>query len=280
MKTKLTVLFVILAGFTCLYPAAAQGTAFTSQDRLNFNGATAHSFYDFEFPLYAEASTNGTKIGGTLSSTGLGATNCAVIPGGSSNVVSGAFGFAAGQHAQALPKGAFVWPDSQNAAFAPTAENHFSARAKGGVVLASGSGGANQTVSWSLGAGSCSFRSDHSLKDRFVLVDNSAVLDKIAKLPVVEWNYKGSGQQHIGAMAQNFHTLFPLNDNDKVLNDADLHGVELAAIKGLNEKLQEQNRQKDAEIEALQAKTSQTNFLDKRLRALEQLVQSLAPANQ
>lgn len=254
MKTKLTVLFVILAGFTCLYSAAAQDTAFTYQGRLNFNAAATHGFYDFEFPLYTEASTNVTKIGGTLSSTGLGATNCAVIPGGLSNVVSGAFGFSPGQQAQALPKGAFVWVDSQNAAFAPTAENQFSARAKGGVVLASGSGGANQTVSWSPGAGSCSFRSDRSLKDRFVLVDNSAVLDKIAKLPVVEWNYKGYGRRHIGAMAQNSHTLFPLNDNDKVLNAA--------------------------ETEALQAKTSQTDFLDKRLRALEQLVQSLAPANQ
>jgi len=63
-------------------------------------------------------------------------------------------------------------------------------------------------------------------------------------------------------MAQDFHTLFPLNDNDKALNDADLHGVELAAIKGLNQKLD----QKDAEIEALRQSVAE----------LKQMVQSLA----
>ena len=58
-------------------------------------------------------------------------------------------------------------------------------------------------------------------------------------------------------MAQDFHALFPLNDDDKVLNDADLHGVELAAIKGLNQKVEQQSAQmkaKDAEIQDLKAR--------------------------
>ena len=40
-------------------------------------------------------------------------------------------------------------------------------------------------------------------------------------------------------MAQDFHALFPLNPNDRMLEDADLHGVELAAIQGLDRKLEE-----------------------------------------
>ncbi len=99
-------------------------------------------------------------------------------------------------------------------------------------------GGGDQTVSWTPGSGSWSFVSDRAAKDRFVAVDARTVLDKVAQLPVMEWSYRGYGQRHIGAMAQDFHALFPLNGNDKVLNDADLHGVELAAIQGLNQKLE------------------------------------------
>jgi predicted RNase H-like nuclease (RuvC/YqgF family) len=63
-------------------------------------------------------------------------------------------------------------------------------------------------------------------------------------------------------MAQDFHSAFPLNDNDKMLNDADMHGVALAAIQGLNMKLQE----KDAEIQELKGR------LDKLERALSSSV--------
>ena len=63
-------------------------------------------------------------------------------------------------------------------------------------------------------------------------------------------------------MAQDFHAAFPLNESTTTLNDADLHGVALAAIQGLNEKVKE----KDAKI----------SQLEKRLSDLERTVQSLA----
>ena len=52
-------------------------------------------------------------------------------------------------------------------------------------------------------------------------------------------------------MAQDFHAAFPFNDNDKMLNSADLAGVELAAIQGLNQKLEAETKEKDAEIQDL-----------------------------
>ena len=58
-------------------------------------------------------------------------------------------------------------------------------------------------------------------------------------------------------MAQDFHKLFPLNDNDKMLDDADLHGVKLAAIKGLNQKVNEEMQAKDAEIQKLEETVAQ-----------------------
>jgi uncharacterized coiled-coil protein SlyX len=49
-------------------------------------------------------------------------------------------------------------------------------------------------------------------------------------------------------------------------------GVALAAIQGLNQKLNE----KDAEIQKLKEKADKVDSLEKRLNELEQMVQSLA----
>jgi hypothetical protein len=189
----------------------------------------------------------------------------AVIPGGFSNTVAASYSFAAGQQAQALHEGSFVWADSQNAAYASTGSNQFDVRAQGGVTFTSGASGSAQTVSWTAGSGSWSFSSDRSLKDRFTPVDEASILNKVARLPLAEWSYKGYGQRHIGAMAQDFHALFPFNDNDKALNETDLHGVELAAIKGLNEKV-------EAQAGELKAKDAQIQALEQRLDRLESMM--------
>ncbi|HEV2434433.1 MAG TPA: tail fiber domain-containing protein [Verrucomicrobiae bacterium] len=177
----------------------------------------------------------------------------ATIPGGDGNYAAGNFSLAAGYHAQALYNGDFVWADSQNTNFAATTSDQVSFRCQGGVRFTSGGSTADQTVSWTPGSASWSFSSDRNLKDRFESVDDESVLARVAQLRILEWSYKGYSQRHIGAMAQDFHALFPLNNDDKTLNDADLHGVELAAIQGLNQKLNE----KDAEIRELQHNVAQ-----------------------
>ncbi len=194
------------------------------------------------------------------------------IPGGFGNVATGQFSFAAGYHAQALYQGDFVWADSQNTNFAATTTDQVSFRCQGGVRFTSGSGAANQTVAWTPGSASWSFSSDRNLKDRFETVDSTSVLDRVSQLPIVEWSYKGYAQRHIGAMAQDFHALFPLNNDDKSLNDADLHGVELAAIQGLDRKLE----QKETEITGLKR---QNDALEKRLDNLAKVVKLLSDKN-
>ena len=194
------------------------------------------------------------------------------IPGGYENVAAGNYSFAVGNRAQALYSGDFVWADSQNTNFAATASDQVSFRCQGGVRFTSGSGAANQTVAWTPGSGGWSFPSDRNLKDRFQPVDDESVLARVAQLPIVEWSYKGYAQRHIGAMAQDFHAQFPLNNDDKSLNDADLHGVELAAIQGLDRKLE----QKETEITELQ---QQNAALEKRLENLEQMVKSINDKN-
>jgi hypothetical protein len=60
---------------------------------------------------------------------------------------------------------------------------------------------------------------------------------------VTEWNYKtdSQGVQHIGPMAQDFQAAFGLDGaDDKHISVVDEGGVALAAIQGLNQKLEEQ----------------------------------------
>jgi hypothetical protein len=90
--------------------------------------------------------------------------------------------------------------------------------------------------------------SDRNLKENFKSVDTLAVLDKVAAMPVSRWNYKqDTSTEHIGPMAQDFHAAFNVGPDDKHIADVDEGGVALAAIQGLNQKLNE----KDAEIQAL-----------------------------
>ena len=59
------------------------------------------------------------------------------------------------------------------------------------------------------------------------------ILDKVASLPVSQWNFKGEQKevQHIGPMAQDFHAAFGLDGSeDKRISLTDEGGVALAAI--------------------------------------------------
>jgi trimeric autotransporter adhesin len=197
------------------------------------------------------------------------------VPGGYQNVAGGVSSFAAGAHAQATNNGAFVWSDdSVSTAFSSTNNNSFNIRASGGVRIATTTSGtvgaillANQT-SWTT-------LSDRNAKKNFRPVDYQALLDKLASVPIEQWNYKWESDQdvpNIGPMAQDFkHAFYPGRD-DKGISTLEFDGVELAAIQGLNQKLNE----KDAEIQALQVKVSQVDLLEARLNELEQTVQSLA----
>ena len=93
--------------------------------------------------------------------------------------------------------------------------------------------------------------SDRNAKENFKPVDKEEALAKVVALPVTEWNYKSEGQgvQHIGPMAQDFQAAFGLDGKDeKHISVVDEGGVALAAIQGLNQRLEE----KDAKIGALE----------------------------
>lgn len=89
---------------------------------------------------------SGNKATGNYSAVGGGIGNqatsaYATVPGGSYNVANRNYSFAAGQQAQALNQGAFVWADSQNAPFYSTNDDSFNVRAQGGVRLVTSGAG-------------------------------------------------------------------------------------------------------------------------------------------
>jgi hypothetical protein len=85
-------------------------------------------------------------------------------------------------------------------------------------------------------------QSDRNLKHELEPVDTQAVLERVSRLPISTWSYKTDDPsvRHMGMMAQDFHAQFGLGTTDKAYNPVDAHGVEMAAIQALYERLQAQ----------------------------------------
>jgi hypothetical protein len=126
-------------------------------------------------------------------------------------------------------------------------------RASGGYRLFSNSD-LTTGVFLAPGDGSWTSVSDRNAKENLAPVNPRAVLDKVAALPLSTWNYKSqtNGVRHIGPMAQDFKAAFDVGASDTGITGIDADGVALAAIQGLNEKVIEQIKQRDAKISALE----------------------------
>jgi hypothetical protein len=68
----LSITLALLAG---VRQAAAQGTLFTYQGRLNTNTVPANGFFDFQFSLYANSAGTGIPVAGPITQTAIGVTN-------------------------------------------------------------------------------------------------------------------------------------------------------------------------------------------------------------
>jgi trimeric autotransporter adhesin len=113
------------------------------------------------------------------------------------------------------------------------------------LVSVQGTNG-NMTVAGTVTANGVQLTSDRNAKENFAPVDSKTVLEKVASLPLTQWNYKkeDATQKHMGPMAQDFHSAFGLNgDDDRHISSVDEAGVALAAIQGLNDKLKEKDNE-------------------------------------
>ncbi len=116
------------------------------------------------------------------------------------------------------------------------------------LVVEGGSGG-NATLS---NGGTWNNASSRSFKAGFHAVDTLDVLARVVDLPITTWNYIGSAEGlHMGPVAEDFKAAFGLAGDGKSISTVDADGVALAAIQGLNQKLEAENAALRKEIEAL-----------------------------
>ena len=102
------------------------------------------------------------------------------------------------------------------------------------------------------------------------------MLEKVSALPITEWKYKveADGSKHIGPMAQDFHAAFGLNGAvDKHISTVDEGGVALAAIQGLNEKVEGGMKNEETRMRKLEVENAD---LKAQMAELKALVQQLA----
>jgi hypothetical protein len=219
--------------------AIVGGAGNTVSNEYGFIGGGNTNTLSGEYGVLGGGNTNTVSgsaavIGGGQGSYAEGAY--ATVPGGYDNNAAGELSFAAGFKSYARYAGSFVWSDYTSGAtlLESTGVNQFLARATGGFTLwtnASNSVGATLAP----GSGTWASASDRNLKTDVARIDDAAVLDKVAQLPISRWSYKSErGVRHVGPMAQDFYAAFGVGEDDKHITSIDEDGVALAAIKALH----------------------------------------------
>lgn len=105
--------------------------------------------------------------------------------------------------------------------------------------------------------------SSRLLKTGFADIDPGEVLRRLLSLPISTWNYVHSEEgRHLGPMAEDFKAAFGLAGDGRSIATVDADGVALAAIQGLNAKLEK----------ALEATRRENQELKQRLERLEALL--------
>jgi trimeric autotransporter adhesin len=261
----------------------------------------------------AALGTQSTIAGGTGN---LATADRSTIAGGGGNTVRAAFGFVAGGEANCAggrwsfvggrraktkvsggdfggactlgtvfdSDGAFVWADSTDVDFVDYGRDSFAVRATGGIYLvtavnASGSDTAGVRVP--PGASGWVSLSDRAAKSNIEAIDPASVLDRLLALPLYSWrwNTETDDKRHLGPMAQDFHAAFGLNgDDDRHIMTLDSVGVALAAIQGLNARLEADNAALRDENAALAAAQQQLAARLERLEDLQAEVSALRAA--
>jgi hypothetical protein len=236
---------------------------FSNVMRESCDGATIGGGYHHLIGLDAEFATVGGGFANVIDEDACFAT----IPDGQGNYAGAPFAFAAGRRAHA-GWGSFVWGDSTDAEIASTNINSWTVRASGGVRFFSTSN-ATMGVILNAGEGSWSALSDRNAKTNFAAVNPQEVLRRVVALPIQTWNYRGqeAAVRHIGPTAQDFHAALGVGTDDRHITTVDADGVALAAIQGLNQRLEAELQQKAAEIQSLKQSLAELKETVKKMTA-------------
>jgi hypothetical protein len=205
----------------------------------------------------------------------------ATVAGGFLNEAIGQFSFAAGLRAIAAGDGTFAIADSSsdNLDWPVAVANSFGARYTGGFTFATAvdpATGLYQKGCQLFGnSGTFSCTSDRATKTAFTPIDVRAILRDVVTLPITAWRFDGEpvAVRHIGPTSQDFYAAFGLSHDDKSISMLDGQGVALAAIQGLNAKLETALVERDATIAA------QSREIAELRRAVDVLLARTSPDN-
>lgn len=122
--------------------------------------------------------------------------------------------------------------------------------------------------------------SDRNAKQNVEPVNPAEILHKVIQLPLSEWSYKtDAATRHLGPMAQDFYSAFNVGTDDKHIAPIDEGGVALAAIQGLNEKVESGNRKAEMKIQKLETENAELKRknaeMESRLSAMEKRITRL-----
>lgn len=208
-----------------------------------------------------------------------------VVSGGNGNCAGGAYSWAGGNKAEVRPgsgattfdcitvprtadadgdEGSFLWAGDGSSTFRSTGPDQFGIRAAsiffGTTNTRSVDVPAGRYINTSSGAhlttgGTWTNASSRTLKTAFESIDPMAVLGKVASLPLSTWSYKASVEgRHLGPMAEDFKQAFGLGGDGKSISTVDADGIALAAIQGLNQKLDAENAALKTALAAVEAR--------------------------
>lgn len=136
----------------------------------------------------------------------------------------------------------------------------------GSVGIGNTSPATKLDVSGEIACVAVNITSDRNAKTDFTPVQPAAVLSKVLSLSITEWQYKDQPDaRHIGPMAQDFHAAFAVGRDERHITSVDADGVALAAIQGLNQKLEAEGRAKDVRIGELEQQLTELKALVARL---------------
>jgi hypothetical protein len=133
-------------------------------------------------------------------------------------------------------------------------ENQGTATAATDILLCRASGG-----------GYCGFNSsgqsfnasDRNVKENFEQISSTEILEKLVAMPITKWNFKKSDEavKYVGPMAQDFHAAFGLGGpNDRVIHATNAQGITMAALQGLNTKVEDKTKTLEARLSELEAR--------------------------
>lgn len=210
--------------------------------------------------------TSASGVGSLASGQGAISVGASSVALGQNVQAIGNYSVALGSYSRPNTDGSFVYCDATCTSgldIVLNNPNEFIVLASGGVnfITSAASTDPRTGVFLNPGSGSWGSASDRNGKTAVLPVNPRDVLARVVALPMNTWQYKTqeAKYRHMGPMAQDFYAAFHLGERDTGIDTIDSEGVALAALQGLNAKLEEKVAEKDREIAALQAEVAKQN---------------------